>query len=177
MKRILCLMLIAVMALSGCAFGREQMQEPVTFYYLRQYNTQETVDPVFFEGAIGSEVWEAAGHRDDLRYLLSLYMQGPSGTQLQRPFPVGSKILDVTTEGSVLTIVMNAVSSRFNEMDVTVSCACIAKTCMALADVDTVTVMAYGPNNSVLFTRTFTKDNLILEDTLELPTESTEATE
>ena len=177
MKRIVCLMLIAIMLLPGCAFGGEQTKEPVTFYYLRQYNTQDNVDTFFFDGAMGSEIWEAAGHRDDLRYLLALYMQGPSSPQLQRPFPVGSKILDISTEERELRIVMNPVSSRFNELDVTVSCACIAKTCMGLVDVDSVTVMAYGPNGTLLFSRTFTKDNLILDDTLELPTEPSKSAE
>ena len=53
MKRILCLILITLILLSGCSFGREQLKEPVTFYYLRQYDTQESYDSFFSEGAIG----------------------------------------------------------------------------------------------------------------------------
>ncbi len=174
MKRVLCLILMASLLLCGCSFGREQMKEPVTFYYPRNYGVPENHDPFFFEGAIGSEIREAAGHRNDLQYLLALYLQGPNDDQLKRPFPIGSKILEISVEDGNLLIVMNSVSSRFREMDVTVSCACMAKTCLVLADVDTVTVESYGPDNRVLFSRTFTKDNLILEDTHALPTESSE---
>ncbi len=177
MKRILCLILITLTLLSGCSFGREQLKEPVTFYYLRQYDTQETYDSFFSEGAIGEELREASGHRDDLQYLLALYMQGPNDRQLLRPFPVGSKILTSSMEDGNLVIVMNTVSSRFSEIDVTVSCACIAKTCMELVDADTVTVESYSPDGNVLFSRTFTTDNLILEDTHTLPVESSEAAE
>ena len=177
MKRMICLILIAAMSLTGCAFGRNRMKEPVTFYYLQQREDQESTDRFFFDGAIGSEVREAAGHRDDLNYLLTLYMQGPTDDQLRFPFPIGSKIMEIRTEDGNLTIVMNAISSRFNEMNVTISCACIAKTCMELADVESVTVVSYSLDNRVLFSRTFTNDNLILEDTYTLPSESPEETE
>ena len=173
MKRLISLLLLVSALLSGCSFSREQMKEPVTFYYLRNYSATDN-DQFFFEGAIGSEIREAAGHRDDLSYLLALYLQGPNDSQLKRPFPVGSKILETTLEDGNLLIVMNSVSSRFREMDVTVSCACIAKTCMGLADVDTVTVESYSPDGRVLFSRTFTRDNLVLEDTQTLPPESSE---
>lgn len=172
MKRLICLLLTAVTLLSGCALGQERLKEPVTFYYLRQHGTQEENDLFFFEGAIGAEVREVSGHRDDLNYLLALYMQGPKDSNLQFPFPVGSKIVETRMEGSRLTIVMNAISSRFNEMDVTISCACIAKTCMGLADVTAVTVESHGPDDRVLFSRTFTNENLILEDTATLPPET-----
>jgi len=169
-------MLIAAMVLSGCAFGRERLKEPVTFYYLRQHSQQEAYDLFFSEGAIGSELREASGHRKELAYLLALYMQGPKDSQLQLPFPIGSKIVQTHMEDGKLTIVMNSISSRFNEMDVTVSCACLAKTCMVLVDVDSVTVESHTADSRVLFSRTFTKDNLILEDSYSLPVESSEDT-
>ena len=173
MKRLIALLLLALTLFSGCSFSREQMQEPVTFYYLRNYGVADN-DQFFFEGAIGSEVREAAGHRDDLSYLLALYLQGPHDSQLKRPFPVGSKILKTTLEDGTLLIVMNSVSSRFREMDVTISCACIARTCLGLVDANTVTVESHGPDGRILFSRTFTIDNLILEDTQALPAESSE---
>ena len=176
MKRILCMTMAAVLLLSGCAFSRNQSIDPVSFYYLRQHTSADDYDLFFSDGAIGAEEREISGRRDDLDYLLALYMQGPKETGLQFPFPVGSKILKTHMEDKKLTIIMNAISSRFNEMDVTISCACIAKTCMELVNVAEVTVEAHAPDNRVLFTRTFTKDNLILEDTYTLPPESTENT-
>ena len=176
MKRMRCLFLIFVLLLSGCASGGNQKKEPVTFYYLRQHAAEEDYDLFFSSGAVGAENRDISGHRDDLNYLLSLYMQGPMDGDLLFPFPVGSKVVEIRRDGDKVTIVMNAISSRFNEMDVTVSCACIAKTCMGLVDAAEVTVESYAPDNRVLFSRTFTNDNLILEDTCTLPPESTENT-
>ena len=174
MKRLIVLLLAVLMLLCGCSFSREQMKAPVTFYYLRNYGVSENKDPYFFEGAIGSEIREAAGHQEDLPYLLALYLQGPNDSQLKRPFPLGSRILSITQEDEELLIVMNSVSSRFREMDVTISCACIAKTCLGLVDVNSVTVESHGPDGRILFSRTFTDENLILEDNQELPVETSE---
>ena len=176
MKRIACLLLVATMLFTGCALGGEQIKEPVTFYYLRQHNQQEVYDLFFFEGAIGSEEREASGHRHDLQYILALYMQGPKDGQLLSPVPAGSKITKTHLENKKLTIIMNAIPSQASEMDVTISCACIAKTCMGLLDLDSVTVESYTADNQVLTSRTFTNDNLVLEDTAPLPIDSTEET-
>ena len=172
MKRTICLMLMAVLILSGCSFGSKQDDHAVTFYYLHQYRDQDSYDRFFFDGAIGTETWEVPIRREDLNYLLALYMQGPNDDQFRSPFPAGSKILETRTEDGHLTIVMNAIASQSNEMDVTVSCACIARTCMELVDVDAVTVKALGPGGQELFSRTFTNDTLILVDTHPMPTES-----
>lgn len=174
MKRILCLVLIAIMVLSGCAFAREQMKEPVTFYYLRQHSQQEVYDLFFFEGAIGSELREASGHRHDLQYLLALYMQGPKDGQLLPPFPAGSKILESRLENRDLTIIMNSIPSQANEIEITISYACIAKTCMGLLELDSVTVESHTADGQVLSSRTFTNDNLVLEDNESPPTDSSE---
>lgn len=177
MKRLLCVILLLTLVLSGCSLGLEQTKEPVIFYYMRQHTGEDAYDAFFSEGVIGQEIREASGHRSDLQYLLALYMQGPNDPDLQFPFPVGSKVMETRIEDGKLIIVMNAISSRFDELDVTVSCACIAKTCMELVDVEEVTVMSCAPGNQILFTRTFTPDNLILADTHTLPAEPAEETE
>lgn len=174
MKRLICLILIPVLFLSGCGFGRNRMKESVSFYYLREHSGSDDYDVFFTEGAIGAETREAAGHRNDLNYLLALYLQGPMDAQFESPFPVGSKIVDIRNENGELTIVMNTIASRFNDMELTIACACLAKTCMGLTDADVVTVEAYGPNKKVLFSRSFTEDSLVLEDVYPQATEETQ---
>ena len=70
MKRLLCILLILALSLPGCAFKKNRMQEPVTFYYLHKHETEDHYDTFFTSGAIGFEVREAANHRDNLPYLL-----------------------------------------------------------------------------------------------------------
>ncbi len=164
MKRLTLSILILSLLISGCAFGGDGLKEPVTFYYLRDHSTPEGYDAFFTEGAIGSENREAAGHRQDLTYLLKLYLQGPLDSDLKSPFPVASKITDIQQKDRTLTVTMNAVPSRYNDMDLTISCACLARTCMGLVDVDTVTIQAFTTDGKTLFTRSFTHDDLIAED-------------
>ncbi len=61
------------------------MKNPVTFYYPRreyQYGAED--------GVISSEQREASGHADDLHYLLSLYLIGPSSDELVSPPAMGN---------------------------------------------------------------------------------------
>lgn len=174
MKRVLCIILVLALFLPGCALGQERMKEPVTFYFLRQHTSVDDYDVFFSEGAVGSEIREAAGHREDLNYLLTLYLQGPLDSNLKAIFPLGSKVMDTKLENGKLTIIMNALSFRSNEMEQTISCACLAKTCMELTGAEVVTIESFAPDNHVLVSRTFTAENLLFTDTSTLPVESTE---
>ena len=177
MKRFFSLSLILALLLSGCAFGREQFIEPVTFYYLKAHSDRESYAAFFGEGAIGSELREASGHRYDLNYLAALYLRGPTDPQLTPSFPSGSQVLEIGFERGTLHITMNTIPSQLNDMDLSVACACLSKTFMELTKVDTVLVDAYNPEGKLLFSRTFTSGNLILEDTSATIPESTENTQ
>lgn len=79
MKRILCALLAFAMVFCffGCKNPEQELMEPVSFYYPCVLNTDSleangTPFPV-----IDSELREAEGHRQDLLYLLSLYLRGP----------------------------------------------------------------------------------------------------
>jgi hypothetical protein len=177
MKRLFSLLLILSFILSGCSLGREPFIEPVTFYYLKDHSGKENYDAFFVEGAIGSEIRESSGHRYDLNYLAALYLQGPTDQQLRSPFPAGSKVLDIQLDDGILHITMNTISSRFNDMDLTIGCACLSRTFMELTQVETVHVASYSSEQKLLFSRTFTADNMILEDLYTPIPETTEATQ
>lgn len=164
MKRFLILLVSLSVLLSGCALGLNNIKEPVTFYYPRPHDHQEDYDDFFLNGTMGSELREASGHRQDPKYLLSMYLQGPLSEDLTAPFPQGSKAVDILREDGSLTVTLNAAASYLNDMELTVSCACLATTCMELVDADTVTVQAIGIDKQILFTRSFTESSLLLED-------------
>lgn len=177
MKRTLSLILILALCLSGCAFGQDRQKEPVTFYYLREHSDSDDYDVFFTDGAIGTETREASGHRQDLNYLLAMYLQGPMDPDLESPFPIGSQVMDIRTDNGELTVTLNTIASRLNDMELTIACACLAKTCMVLTDAETVTIVSYGPDESILFIRTFNSDNLILEDQYTQSAETTAETQ
>lgn len=177
MKRLLCIILITVLFLSGCAIGQERFKDPVTYYYLRDYSDLDHRDAFFSEGAMGSEIREAGDHRTDLNYLLSIYLQGPLDEGLRSPFPKGCRPMDIRREDSSLYLTLSPSITQLNEMELTVACACLAKTCMELVDVDTVHIMGNSLDGNVTVNRTFTRDMFILEDEFSHASESSSETQ
>ena len=135
MKRILCLILIFCLLLSGCSLIGEHVKEPVTFYYVSE-NYQKDMDQV-----IVSEIREASGHRDDLTYLLALYSLGPSSEGLKSPLPRNTTILPIERTVDEIVLALTENGRTLKDADFTLASACIALTCMDLIDVQQVTVV------------------------------------
>ena len=176
MKRLIPL-LLAFLLLTGCAFSGNKLKDPVTFYYLRNATDSTAYDDFFAKGVISSEEREASGHGDDLEYLLTVYFRGPLDQGLISPFPLGCRILEMQKAENELTLLLNPILSEKSDLDVTLACACLAKTCLDLADVDTVRIEARNLEDKLLFTRTFTRDNMLLQDDYNQPVNNTENTQ
>ena len=159
MKRTLCL--IALLALLLCACGSNT--DEVNFHYLRTCKTLDDYHAYFTEGAIAPEQRDVSGHRNDLDYLLTMYLRGPLNSQLKSPFPAGCALIDVLLEGRQLTVYLSSGASLLDDLDLNVACACLAKTCMEIADVDTVHIQSRSTGNHILFSTTITSDTLRLE--------------
>lgn len=159
MKRFLALAAVLCLILSGCDGAGHGMVQPVTFYYVRaeyQYGGDGS--------AIGSELREAYGHRDDLPYLLALYLMGPSGEDMLAPN--GIQILSIQqTEDSVT---LNLTDTTLSDTEFSLACACLTLTCLDLTSAETVTVSSGA--RSV----TMGAEDLILHDSSH--TDSTEET-
>lgn len=177
MRRFLSLILVLALCLSGCGFRGDSQKEPVMFYYLRTYSGSDTYDNFFTEGIIGSESREASGHQQDLSYLLAMYLQGPLDPELTSPFPVGCQVTEILQEEGQLTLRLSRMITAKTDMELTIACACLAKTCLDLTDADTVHIESRDLDGKVLFTRSFTRDNLVLKDSYTYPAETIEATQ
>lgn len=160
LKRLIACLLTLCLFLSGCSVMGERTKEPVTFYYVCK-NYQKDMSQV-----IGAEIREAAGHREDLPYLLALYSIGSSDEDLISPLPRNT-ILKLTahTEDSI-ELELSESALTLTEAEFTLASACIAKTCMELIDVQQITVTCEGRLISIR------KDNLVLySDILKNPQE------
>lgn len=177
MKRWIAFALIAALILSGCAFGRNRFQDSVTFYYPRAHETADQMEKFFTEGAIGEETREAVGHRQDLNYLLSMYLTGPLSEDLAFPYPVTTRLSNHQLDGDVLTVTLTANSDRPTDLDWTLGSACFARTAMALTAAGTVSVQIVDRVGETLYTGSFDGTNVLLEDGFTAPTEATEATQ
>lgn len=162
MKRFLCFSLLLCFVLSGCGIFSERIKEPVRFYYLRseyQYDNQD--------GVIVSEEREASGHRDDLSYLLALYLMGPSQEELVSPIPRGTQIFSAKQDGSDVTLTLSDTSKTLSDIDLSLACACLSLTCLDLTNADRVII------NSGERTVTMSRDTLTLFDSSTATTEET----
>ena len=160
MRRLILFLLVSCLFLSGCSVIGERIKEPVSFYYVRE-DYQKSMEQVIL-----SEVREAAGHRDDLPYLLALYSMGPTSEELVSPFPKNTRMIPITrTEGSMeLSLSDNALI--LTDAEFTLAGACIAKTCMELTGVQQVTIVCGDRQINIR------NDNLLLySDMIENPQE------
>ena len=164
MKRRIVLAFLLCLILTGCGQLGERIKEPVTFYYLRaeyQYSTDS--------GIIGSDEREASGHRDNLSYLLALYLIGPSGEELVSPIPRGIRFLSVEQADRMITLNLSDTSAVLTDAEYSLACACLNLTCLDLSGTDAVTI------NSGARSVTMTRENLILYDSsMTAPTEETQ---
>ena len=164
MKRLIGLAFFLCLLFTGCGQFGARIKDPVTFYYLRaeyQYSTEF--------GVIASEEREASGHRDNLSYLLALYLIGPSGEELVSPIPRGVRFLSVEQADRMITLNLSDTSAVLTDAEYSLACACLTLTCLDLIGTDAVTI------NSGARSVTMTRDNLILYDSsMTAPTEETQ---
>ena len=154
MKRFMILLLTVCLILSGCSFGGEWIKEPVTFYYVRE-NYQKDMDQV-----LSSEVREAAGHRDDLPYLLALYSMGPSNDGLLSLLPKNTSIIPTERTNYSIALTLSENTQNMTDTDFTLASACIAMTCMDLMEIQQVKVIS--GDRSI----TIREDNLMLNNSI-----------
>ena len=153
MKRIIPIILVFAMLFSGCGIFEERLKEPVTFYYLRteyQFGSESSV--------IVSEEREASGHRDDLSYLMALYLMGPTEEDHVSPVPRGTRIVNTQIDNGEVTLTLSEPMTALEDAEFTLMCACLAMTCLGLTDADQVTIVC--KDRSI----TMTRSNLMLLD-------------
>ena len=154
MKRLFCTLLAASLLLSLLSGCGQEMKEPVIFYYRKDAYEEKMVSP------IAGEEREVAGHRDDLKYLLSFYLMGPISKDLASPLPRSTLLYTVSQEGTGLTIAITNTSALLSDSEFSLACACLSMTCMGLANVENVTSVSGSRS------LTISRDNLLLNDTV-----------
>lgn len=167
MKKLISLLLCMLLLLSlwGCA----RKDKPVDFYYLRNSN-----DFIYgsANGIVTQESRDASSHTADLKYLLTLYIQGPVTENLVSPFPMGCKLCSVSQVDNVVSVVLDPTFKELGGMDLTLACVCMAKTCFSITAADTVHIQVQNEQGEPVTLETITANNLLLEDAI--PTEANE---
>lgn len=152
MKRFTAIVLVCCFLLSGCRALADRIKEPVTFYYVRtDYQNDLSI-------VIGSEEREASGHRDDLSYLMALYLMGPANESLSTPIPSGIRIYVETNNKYHVKLTLSEPSSPLTDAQFSIICACLSMTCLDLTQTETVTITCGSRSASM------TRDNLCFSD-------------
>ncbi len=153
MKRLIAGLLLLCLTLSGCHVLGERIKEPVTFYYLRADYDYFSKDGVF-----ASEEREASGHREDLSYLLRLYLMGPVSEELTCPLPRSTWIIRADAVDDGITIILSELSADMTDLEFSLAGSCLALTCFDMTPANHIAVIA--GERSVEFTR----DMLIIQE-------------
>ena len=164
----LCLLL----SIAGCSLERSGWKAPVTFFYRRQ-SSELQAHPE--GGVIGPEEREISGRNNDLFYLLSLYLRGPLDDGLVSPFPAGCRLVGINRNGTTLHVILDEHFAALKDMELTAACACLARTCMALAGVEQVHMEAAASDGKAAVNLILDERSLLLEDTVTAPSETVPA--
>ncbi len=161
MKRILCLLLILLLAASmaACQEDKPSFQSPVTVYYRTVAAENDLAESV-----IGSITLEGAPHKGNPQSLLNEYLKGTSEEGFSTTFPASTKVLGLSVTANSAKLQLNASLARLTGVDLSVACACIALTTMELTGVNTVRISASGTTLDGAEELVLNRDSLILLD-------------
>ena len=153
-KFIALLLILSTLFLWGC-----KSAEPngVTFYYSRQPDQFQYFKE---DGVISSEIRDLAGHRNDLRYMVGLYLAGPLEEGLALPFPKAVHLITVDQMNDRITVQLSGHTNILTDSEFALGCACLALTCMDFTTCNEVTVIS---DTRAL---TLSKDSILLYDSL-----------
>ncbi len=165
MRRFVCLLLalLLIPALWGCDSRPEEPVEPVNFYYLRIQDPNGLVHGTADSVVLG-EVREALGLRSDLTALLDLYLLGPETPAVRSPFPEGTGLVGWELDQGVLQISLTSEFTALKDLDLTLACACLTRTCLELVQADSVQILSQDPDSGASVSVTLSPDDLIFTD-------------
>ena len=141
MKKSLSLILVFVLMLG--LFGCDK-QETYQFYYPRSEILYGVSD-----GVIAPEERSIERSDPSLDFLLKLYLEGPVSQNLRTPFPKGTALTGLKMQEDSISVLLSPSFNLLEDLDYVIACACIASTCFALTDANSVTV-ATGQNEMTL---------------------------
>lgn len=142
MKKCLSILLVILTFVSLTACVDQEYEYPVDFYFLRG---EDNILYSESDGVITYETREA-GRGDDLKYLLDLYFKGPADETLVSPFPEGLHVVSVYSNEGILELKLSDHFSSLTGIELTLACACIAKTCLAFETINAVNLKVNDEN-------------------------------
>ncbi len=135
MKRFVALLLTVaiVFELFGCSAPAEPVDDAIHFYYPKAefYLSESEIDFFSENGIIGQENRQVS-HQTEPEYLINLYLRGPQSPELISPFPDQVTVINTNLNNNSLHLIMSPQFSTLTDIDLTIACSCLVKTCTEL---------------------------------------------
>ena len=163
MKKYTALILLLLWCAGLCACAVSSGSEPVEFHY-PWANLESAMEQDPDCTAIGSEEREISGNRENLRYLLTIYFRGPLDASLRSPFPAGTAVEEIQTEETTLTLTLTPAFAQLKEMDLTIACTSLARTCFGLTEVQSIVVQTPETEDGSQVSVSISRDSILMED-------------
>lgn len=143
MKRFLCIILCLLLLLSmtACGHKKEEFTDPVHYYYLR-VQSQDNIHHGSDDSVMLPEVREGHGLLEDTGRLLENYLAGPVSETCRSPFPAGTVLVGWEMDGTTLCVTLSDQAAELTGIDLTLACACLARTFMELTGAGAVRIRA-----------------------------------
>ncbi len=161
MNRIISALICAILLLNLCACQADKpdYQQPVQLYYRTVPRENGVSDSV-----IDAITIEGAGYAADHSAILNEYLKGTGEPGFQTTFPASTKLLSMEILDGTACLQLNASLARLTGAELTIACACIAKTTMELTGAAAVCIRASGETLDGAEEILMTETSLILED-------------
>ena len=161
MRRLIALLTLSVILLSGCSSQKAEYDVPAKFYY-------PTNPEIFHEGstAIAPEIREAVKYANNTEGLIALYLMGPVDESFLSIFPEGTVLIELQAKNAAAKIMLSDHFASLSGYELSTACACISMTLFDLFGVDEVNISV---QNNLLDGKkqiTMTRDMLILYDNM-----------
>lgn len=156
MKRLISLLLCFALVFVLCACGAHD-GSGTSFYYCRSPEQYQYFDE---NGVIQAEQRDLTGHRNDLKYMMGLYLAGPMEENLIAPFNKSTRLLSIQKEENTVLVELSDHTSTLSDAEFALSCACLTLTCMEFTPCEAVTIVS--GSRSI----TMDRDTILLYDTL-----------
>lgn len=137
MKRLIILLLLICLLLSGCGRKGKLLLEPVYLYYPRAEYDYGAADSV-----IDYESMDGTGRMGNYQAPLDEYFYGPIDEALVNPFPQGTKLFSAVLRGGEFRIRLSQEAEVLTDARFTLAAACLSMTCFDLTSCEHVTVIS-----------------------------------
>lgn len=162
MKRLFCILLsiLTVISLTGCRTEADASESTITVYYKSANTSFGTQD-----GVIAPYKLDTTGHEEDHAYLINAYVSGKTPDDYAKTFPIGTRLISLNLDGLTAKIVLCDEFATLKGLDLTIACACLTRTVIALTDCHEVIISAETTQLDGQNFITLSRDSYLLLDT------------